>query len=163
MSISIQAAEEKDLAKIHRVIHLAHAKNRRNGYYFPISRISQRNLLLRMRRDQFYVLRYHDEIIGTVALRRRNHSLEICSLTVLDQYRGQGFGKKLLTFAENKAKASGWSRVMLQTLKQHATLRAFYQRSGYRPLPGSRNRRGKWIALYKTLPSAVSDSLEKMK
>ncbi len=163
MSISIQPAEEKDLATIHRVIRLAHAQNRKNGYYFPISRISKRNLLLKMRRDQFYVLLYHGEIVGTVALKRRNHDLEICALTVLNQYRGQGFGKKLLTFAENKARAYGWKKVMLQTLKHHPTLRAFYHQSGYRPATSYRNRRGKWISLYKTLAPIVPDSLDSLK
>ena len=63
---------------------------------------------------------------GEIAFR----SAHISELWVDDQCRGQGFGRKLLDYAEANAVKQGCTRIHLETRSEAA--RSLYERLGYR-------------------------------
>lgn len=149
MTGSILRASKDDAIQIKRILHSAHKKNRIQGYFFPISTVTRKHLLNLMKRERYFILKDKGVNIGTVSLRKRHGSIEIRSLAVLNKYKRNGFGKKLLSFAEKYAKKSGYHWVKLQTLKEHPTLPIFYRKQGYRPEKTSKKSR--WITFQKKL------------
>lgn len=70
-----------------------------------------------------YLLYHKDIAVGTVTIKEN----EICRLFVLPSYQKQGYGKKLITFAENKI----FANYDVCTLAASLPAKAIYQNRGY--------------------------------
>lgn len=55
-------------------------------------------------------------------------------LAVLPEFRGRGFGRELMSYAEGQLKRLGVSRVELAIVKKFKPLQRFYKQLGYLPI-----------------------------
>ncbi len=79
------------------------------------------------RATDFLVARAGERIAGAVALERQGDAALLRSLVVDPAYRRHGVGSKLVTAAEQRARALGIARLVLLT----QTAEAFFARRGY--------------------------------
>jgi len=85
----------------------------------------------------FIVASVDGEPAGCVGLRAHDEAMaEIKRMYVRATYRRQGLGRALLTAAEERARALGYARVLLETGDQQPEAIALYTADGYRPLAG---------------------------
>jgi amino-acid N-acetyltransferase len=81
--------------------------------------------------DTFVVAIIEDELVGCGALTRLGKDLvEIRSLGVTDGHKGQGIGKKLVSFLVEEARAQEIPKVMALTYEV-----AFFERNGFTVVP----------------------------
>ena len=79
------------------------------------------------------ILKYteNNQIIGSVLLVEKEHQLYLGMLTVSPELQNSGIGKKMLTEAENHAKALGLSSIIMTVISVREELIAWYKRHGY--------------------------------
>jgi len=73
----------------------------------------------------------NNHIIGSVLLVEKEHQLYLGMLTVSPELQNSGIGKKMLTEAENQAKALGLSSIIMTVISVREELIAWYKRHGY--------------------------------
>ena len=84
---------------------------------------------------EFFLARRHGRVVGCGALRALEPGLyEIKRMWVAPEARGAGVGKALLAFLEDRARARGAVRLVLDTNKSLAEARTLYARAGYREI-----------------------------
>jgi putative acetyltransferase len=77
--------------------------------------------------------------IGCCALlARRDATFEVAKNTVMESYRGQGVGKKMLQYVIDQARALGATRLYLETSTKLANAIHLYESLGFRHLPPER-------------------------
>ncbi|WP_202703285.1 GNAT family N-acetyltransferase [Flavobacterium sp. UGB4466] len=79
------------------------------------------------------ILKYteNDTIIGSVLLVEKGQQLYLGMLTVSPELQNSGIGKKMLSEAENHAKALGLSSIIMTVISVRDELIAWYKRHGY--------------------------------
>ncbi|MDR7370606.1 GNAT family N-acetyltransferase [Flavobacterium aquidurense] len=79
------------------------------------------------------ILKYteNNQIIGSVLLVEKENQLYLGMLTVSPELQNSGIGKKMLTEAENHAKALGLSSIIMTVISVREELIAWYKRHGY--------------------------------
>jgi putative acetyltransferase len=90
---------------------------------------------------RFWVLEEAGIVQATVAITpdpAGGGLFELTKVYVARDQRGRGFGRKLITLAEDEARARGATRIHLWTDTRFTTAHAVYERCGYTRLPGSR-------------------------
>lgn len=81
----------------------------------------------------FGVLEREEKIIASVGLYRRSDSTcELRKMYMLSEFRGLGYGKKLLQFSIQKAKDLGFSHIILETASPLKEAIKLYQHYGFR-------------------------------
>jgi len=61
-----------------------------------------------------------------------DNSYYICGLALFTKYRGQGIGKQFMAFAEEHAKAKGFSKLSLIVFEDNQIAKNFYDRHGFK-------------------------------
>ena len=90
--------------------------------------------LERMRREgfAFFVLRVADRQVGAVAIEDRGSGLfYFAKLAVLPPFRHKGFGRTLVDFVFDYARARGGKTVRLATVDENAMLKNWYLDYGF--------------------------------
>lgn len=64
-----------------------------------------------------------------------NGSAELKRMFVVDEYRGRGFSRAILTWLEESAVEHGTSVMMLETNENHPAAIALYRSAGYHDVP----------------------------
>ena len=80
------------------------------------------------------LLKYQDEenhIIGSVFLQKKTNSLYLGMLTVAPLLQNRGTGKQLLAAAEQYAKQTGCTEIIMTVISIRHELIAWYERQGY--------------------------------
>ncbi|WP_264523537.1 GNAT family N-acetyltransferase [Flavobacterium sp. N502536] len=79
------------------------------------------------------ILKYteNNTLIGSVLLVEKGHQLYLGMLTVSPELQNSGIGKKMLSEAENHAKALGLSSIIMTVISVREELIAWYKRHGY--------------------------------
>jgi ribosomal protein S18 acetylase RimI-like enzyme len=82
---------------------------------------------------EVYVATLNDDIIGFMSLKhqRINFLTYVYGLVVAKAFQGQGLGKALMEFAEQRARARGNRGVFLDTPDDNTQARTFYKAAGY--------------------------------
>lgn len=81
--------------------------------------------------DNITILGYKN--IACVGIEKKSASrYKIKHLAVLEKYRHQGYGSKLMLEAEQYIKSNGGIKIQLGMLYDHKNLMAFYENLGYR-------------------------------
>ncbi|MBX2861583.1 MAG: GNAT family N-acetyltransferase [Vampirovibrio sp.] len=86
------------------------------------------------KRGQLYLARYKNEPAGCVAIYEYNQSENICELKrlyVRPAFHGKGIGKVLFATAIEDAKALGYEKLYLDSLKRLASARKLYDAFGF--------------------------------
>ena len=80
---------------------------------------------------QLYVACVADELAGFVVLISEDHHMHLENVAVLPEFAGQGIGRALIGFVEQKARDGGLSRVELYTNEKMSENLALYPKLGY--------------------------------
>jgi GNAT superfamily N-acetyltransferase len=85
------------------------------------------------RRNAFWVVENTNDIIGTFGIESRNVTDTELRRMYLDRgYRGSAIAERMLDFAEARARAFGFTKMVLSTAQiQHAAVK-FYRKNGFR-------------------------------
>jgi GNAT superfamily N-acetyltransferase len=78
---------------------------------------------------------------------RSSEDAEIKRMYVDPSMRGQGYARRVLAALEDRARAAGLSRLVLETGERQPEAIALYQSSGYRPIEG--------FGYYRDMPLSV--------
>jgi len=151
MRAIFRRANSVDAKPLRQLFRKAHRQNAILGYVFPAYRMSTEKIRRLIRRDDYYLLKNTRRIIATVALKKRIRYIEIGSLAVRPGYRKQGYGSKLLRFAEYKLIKRGRTQAVLFTPKGHPYLMEYYRKRGYRKTNIRTWNGVQWIQLQKKL------------
>jgi amino-acid N-acetyltransferase len=120
--MNIRPARVMDVKEIHKLVEY-HANNK-EMLHRSLSAIYE-NI------QEFVVLENEDKIVGCGALYVSWENLaEIKALAVSDQYKGQGFGRKIVEMLQENAKNLGVSRVFALSFKPN-----FFIKFGYEIIP----------------------------
>jgi GNAT superfamily N-acetyltransferase len=85
----------------------------------------------------FFVARVEGEAVGCAGLRRHDDAVvEIKRMFVRAAYRRRGHARALLRALEERARASGYMRVILETGMAQPEAIALYESAGYQPIAG---------------------------
>jgi len=80
---------------------------------------------------EFYVLVDEEELIGTIRLRAEEDHLFVDDVAVKPDRQGEGFGRMLMGFAENRAAGENLAEIRLYTNEKMWENLAFYRRLGF--------------------------------
>jgi ribosomal protein S18 acetylase RimI-like enzyme len=133
-------------AELFKIYREAKVKLESNGIFqwtdsYPTLELIQRDLEL----GELYALEKNNTFFGAINLGETqeeeykqidwkfNHSniLVIHRLVVHPSFQGEGFGNKLMTFAEDFAKQNGYSSIRLDTYSQNEKAVNFYRNRNY--------------------------------
>jgi ribosomal protein S18 acetylase RimI-like enzyme len=112
----IQIYSPQDQAAIKQFI--IHILQEFDFHYDPANDYDLDDLAGYYARDKavLYVLKEQEQIIGTVAVRNKEHGVaEIKRLFLHKSYRGQGWGSRLLDLALDFCLGAGYTKVILDT------------------------------------------------
>lgn len=96
-----------------------------------------RLILEQPNRGRIFVIRNETRIIGminlliTISTAEGGFVLLLEDLVIRPDHRGQGYGKKLLSYAEDYAKEKGFLRITLLTDKPNERAKKFYMDHGF--------------------------------
>lgn len=147
----IRRANANDAVRVRFVLHQAHKQNTQIGFRFPAAGISLSRVRHNLRKDAYFVLVSKQQILGVIAVRRRQRQWQIGSLGLLQGCRKQGYGSKLLRFGEQRIRASGGGWAFLLTPRKHPYLPNYYRRRGYQGLRVVHFHHISWLLMGKKL------------
>ena len=82
--------------------------------------------------DSFWCLVEGSVVLGSVAIKKIGDGMcELKALYLSEVLRGQGWGYKLLDTAVSYARATGYKRVVLDSMSQYKDARRLYDRYGF--------------------------------
>jgi putative acetyltransferase len=85
------------------------------------------------RRNAFFVVDSANGIVGSFGLESHNQSDTELRRMYLDRdYRGLGIAQRMLELAETRARALGFTKIILSTAEIQRAADKFYRKSGYR-------------------------------
>ncbi|WP_053115643.1 GNAT family N-acetyltransferase [Winslowiella iniecta] len=166
MNSTIQIARPEDAQEIYNLLQRAYAALSDLNVNFTITRASVDVVQQAIQEETVLVLRQQGQAIATVTVRlpQENHPAELPALpfihwfAVAPEYKRQGFGDQILSWAEStlladKLKAPA---VYLATAIKHPWLTQIYQKRGYRPFHRRVNPPGEELIYLKKdlLPSS---------
>ena len=80
----------------------------------------------------FFVAELDGELVGTVAIRRKDDvTCELKRLYVSGARRGHGLGQRLYRHAESFARAAGYTTIWLDSSRRFTQARKLYERNGF--------------------------------
>ncbi|MGL4799408.1 MAG: GNAT family N-acetyltransferase [Cellulosilyticaceae bacterium] len=120
---SIRIANLEDVSKLVQLEKESFTEDRR---------LNRRSIRLSVASSHQAVFVLEDEaLIGAITIYFYKWSGRIYSLAIKDQYRGMGYGKKLLEYAENILRSRGKTVITLEADVQNKGLVKFYESQGY--------------------------------
>jgi amino-acid N-acetyltransferase len=120
---AIRRARKKDAPAIHRLI----AKSVANDELLKRTRTE-----IERQAEDFFVFEVDREPVGCVAVHPfpEKSMVELACLCVDPRYENQGIGKRLMQFAENQARSTGFARIFCLSTQ---TFNFFQQKGGFSP------------------------------
>lgn len=84
-----------------------------------------------VRKHQAFVAELNGQVVGVLVLILQDEGILLDNFAVPPEYQGQGFGRKLVEFAESEARNQGFSHLDLYTHGCMAENIKMYKRLGY--------------------------------
>lgn len=84
-----------------------------------------------VRKHQAFVAELNGQVVGVLVLILQDEGILLDNFAVPPEYQGQGFGRKLVEFAESEARNQGFSHLDLYTHGCMAENIKMYKRRGY--------------------------------
>lgn len=85
-----------------------------------------------MQDDEVFVAIQDTRIVGVLVLRQEGSVMLLANVAVLPDCKGQGIGRRLMTFCEEHARAAGCMAVRLYTHERMVENIEIYMKAGYR-------------------------------
>lgn len=129
MSRTIRPAEGRDVPAVAGCVRAAYAKY--------VGRIGKEPAPMRedhaaeVEAGGTYVLVEGEEVIGTIKLRSERNHLFVDTVAVRPDRQGEGFGGRLMAFAESRAARESLAEIRLYTNEKMWENLAFYGRLGF--------------------------------
>jgi len=82
-------------------------------------------------RHDVFVLTVEEKIAGVLVLIKQERNLLLDNVAVHPDYQSRGFGRRLITFAEEKAKSAGFNLITLYTNEQMTENIELYKKLGF--------------------------------
>lgn len=73
--------------------------------------------------------------VGFAAFPHFENCAECQKLYLLDEAKGKGYGKMLVSLCEEKAREAGYEKLYMETNAKFAVAVAMYEKLGYEPIP----------------------------
>jgi len=129
---TIRPAQVKDARKIQQHLHKAYRPIKKYGFNMEAVDVSVKRVEESIREDELYVIADEDDCIwGTVRLQDNDETRDTLSwFSIAPELKGQGLGKMLFEFAQERAKERGRKKLYLDTAKDHPWLPDMYRRWG---------------------------------
>jgi putative acetyltransferase len=84
------------------------------------------------KRNAFWVVECSNRIVGSFGIESRSASdTELRRMYLDREYRGRGIAQRMLDFAQTKARALGFSKLILSTAEIQKAADKFYRKSGF--------------------------------
>ncbi|MFH1586763.1 MAG: GNAT family N-acetyltransferase [Candidatus Diapherotrites archaeon] len=123
--MNIVGAEEKDLPRICELIRKE----------FPYTKLSFGDLRARFNSKEFFFLKAikGKDMAGFIEFRKRGKEGKIFGLVVLENFRGEGIGEKLVNAAVDKIRKMGADEITLIVAQDNENAKKIYRNFGFRP------------------------------
>lgn len=105
-----------------------------------------------VRKHQAFVAELNGQVVGVLVLILQDEGILLDNFAVPPEYQGQGFGRKLVEFAESEARNQGFSHLDLYTHECMAENIEMYKRRGYVNTERRTVRRYQRVYMRKSLP-----------
>jgi len=105
-------------------------------------------------KDKIYVIELDDSVIGCFALKDISyHSIEICRLFILKEFRRKGIGKKVIEYAIKTAKSRKLNGFIFATVNgKNTTSMNFFKKNGFKIIDKYKSGKNETVYyLYKKL------------
>ncbi|WP_248908178.1 GNAT family N-acetyltransferase [Halocatena marina] len=123
------AADASDLVTVYQS---AYRENRDRGFSAKMESVNERTVAEWIDEYRVYVATVDGDVIGGVRLEETaSERVKLSRLGVHDQWKGKGVGSRLIEYAENAMRASGYATIWLTTPQDHPYLPEVYRRRGY--------------------------------
>ncbi len=125
----IQLAKPTDLSAVEECAHQA--------YEMYVPRISKKPAPMiadfgsQISRHVLHILKNGTQVIGFIVFYPHEDHLHIENVAVLPEFQGNGYGTKLIEFAEHEAKNLGFGKVELYTNEKMTENIVYYPTIGY--------------------------------
>jgi len=127
--MTIRPATQEDVAQIARLVNVAYAKYLDRIEKPPAPMLA--NYAALIAHSEVYVLESGAEIAGLLVIEARDQTLFIENVAIDPTFQGQGLGRRLMTFAEERAHEYGLRELRLYTNEVMVENLAFYRRLGF--------------------------------
>ncbi|WP_297423159.1 GNAT family N-acetyltransferase [Clostridium sp.] len=99
-----------------------------NGAFIKVDRlIADKN-----KGNLMYSINVDDKIVGFMQLEKKSYEhYELEKITVLQEYRHFGYGKKLLEFAKKIVKELNGKIISIGIIEENTILKQWYQKNGF--------------------------------
>ena len=125
----VRVAGAEDVSAIRSMVHAAYSKYVERLGRPPAPMTANYDRLVETR--NVYVLRVGGSVVGSILLARGGDSIKVNNLVVDPSAQGRGYGRVLMDFAEDMARAQGLAAVTLFTNeKMHENI-ALYRKIGF--------------------------------
>jgi GNAT superfamily N-acetyltransferase len=130
-SLLIRKMKEEDLVKcLELTVQLGYPNNSLEDLKKRFIQISRQN------QDELFVATINNDVVGWLHMELRwmlevEHRATVSAIVVDEKVRGQGVGKKLMSFAEEWGRARGVSVLSLQSSTHRKQTHAFYESIGW--------------------------------
>ena len=108
--------------------------------------------------SETFVLDAAGEIIGVLVMREEDAELLLVNIAVSPRHVGKGFGKQLMVFCEEQARAAGYKAVRLYTHELMVENIAIYQKLGYQETHRATENGFARVFMRKALPREASEA-----
>ncbi len=145
----IRQAQPSDLDRVREIVHDAyHGYIARNGLApGPM----QDDYTVIIAKGQLHVLEDGADIAGLVVLIPEDRVMLLDNVAVSPRAQGRGFGRQLITFAEERARAAGYPAIRLYTQEIMTENIALYRRLGFVETHRARDKGFDRVFMTKTL------------
>jgi ribosomal protein S18 acetylase RimI-like enzyme len=127
--MTIRLATQDDVTQIVRLVNAAYATYLDRMERPPAPMLADYVTLIA--HGEVYVLESGAEIAGVLVIEEQNRALFIENVAVDPACQGQGLGRKLMAFAEERAREYGLRELRLYTNEVMVENLAFYQKLGF--------------------------------
>ncbi len=142
--IKIEIPKINDLKVIDKIalqVHEFHVKWRPDIFEHTDSIFSEEDLSLLIADENIFVAKIDNEVVGYILLSKKEskkngykyrREIDIDALGVLDTYRNQGIGFKLLSYVKDYAINNHYTTIKLTVNEENASARHLYEKFGFR-------------------------------
>ena len=78
----------------------------------------------------YFILREADKVLGAICLESKDDGVHIETIAVKNELHRKGLGKKLISYAVDRAKKEGQRKLMVESFLDYG-LEGFYTKSGF--------------------------------